>query len=90
MITADEESVKNQLFNGFSTILGSTICAAACEMPVSSGSSDDGTKFALKPPDTPANAAAMPARSSPPTKSTPAAFAAFQYAGVSGLPYRRT
>ena len=61
MISTDEERVKNQLFNGFTVTAGSSNCAAACEIPDKSGSSDEGTKLALKPPETPANAAAIPA-----------------------------
>ena len=40
---------------------GSMSCAAGCVNPWSSGSSALGTGFAEKPPETPANAAAMPA-----------------------------
>ena len=56
-----EAEVKNQLFKGFNSMPGSMICAPAWVMPCSIGSSAEGTKLALKPPDTPAKAAAMPA-----------------------------
>ena len=44
---------------------GSMICAPAIEMPCSIGSNAEGTKLAEKPPETPANAAAMPANGMP-------------------------
>jgi hypothetical protein len=50
------------LLSGLTTIAGSITRAAACVSPASSGSRLDGTKnVAENPPDTPANAAAMPA-----------------------------
>ena len=56
-----EAEVKNQLHRGLTLRAGSRICAADWVKPWSRGSMPDGTKFALKPPDTPAKAAAIPA-----------------------------
>src|SRR5690606_3209810 len=60
-IRIDDKLVNNQLFNGFKSIFGSMICAADCVKLWSNGSILEGIKFALNPPDTPANAAAIPA-----------------------------
>ena len=62
MINTLDAEVKNQLFNGLTAIVGSMICAELCVKLCSNGSIPDGTKLALKPPLTPANAAAIPAR----------------------------
>ena len=56
-----EAEVKNQLHSGFTRMSGSMSWAAPCVKPCRSGSIPDGMKFALKPPETPAKAAAMPA-----------------------------
>jgi hypothetical protein len=56
-----EAPVKNQLLSGFTSRSGAMICAAACVSPERSGSRLEGMKLALKPPDTPAKAAAIPA-----------------------------
>src|SRR5690606_37388038 len=61
-ISKDEAEVKNQLFKGLSWISGSMIWAADWVKPCNSGSIPEGIKFALKPPDTPAKAAAIPAK----------------------------
>jgi hypothetical protein len=61
MMKSVEAAVKYQLQSGFTMRAGAMICAADWVKPWSNGSSEDGRKFALKPPDTPANAAAMPA-----------------------------
>jgi hypothetical protein len=61
MISTLEMPVKYQFESGFTSRSGLMICAAACVRPERSGSRLDGTKFALNPPETPANAAAIPA-----------------------------
>ncbi len=57
-----EIDMKNQLTSGLIAIDGSRTRAASSVIPASIGSIAEGMKLAEKPPDTPANAAAMPAR----------------------------
>ena len=57
-----EAVVKNQLLSGLISMAGSSRRAASWVRPASNGSRLDGTKkVAENPPDTPANAAAIPA-----------------------------
>ena len=56
-----ERLVNSQLHSGLTCTVGSMTLAAAWVMPWSRGSMPEGTKLALKPPETPAKAAAMPA-----------------------------
>ena len=58
----DDEAVKKKLLSGFKLMLGSSICAPDWLIPCNIGSMADGKKFAENPPETPAKAAAMPAR----------------------------
>ncbi len=50
------------MHSGLTVRSGSRICAADWVKPCSSGSMPEGMKLALNPPETPANAQAMPAR----------------------------
>ncbi len=52
---------------GFTRYVGSMIRAASSDSPESSGSTVPSSRLALYPPDTPANAAAMPASGCRPT-----------------------
>ena len=61
MITTEELAVKKKLFNGLRVMSRSMICAPDWDIPCSMGSIADGIKLAEKPPETPANAAAIPA-----------------------------
>ena len=60
-ISTVETAVNTLLLTMLTWALGSKTRAADSVNPWSSGSMPDGMKFALNPPDTPANAAAMPA-----------------------------
>ena len=53
---------------GLTVYVASIILAASSESPASSGSTVPNNKFALNPPETPANAAAIPARGCRPTE----------------------
>ncbi|MNC91640.1 hypothetical protein D3C83_79380 [compost metagenome] len=62
MMSTLEAPVKKMLHSGFTCRAGSRSCAAVWVKPWSRGSMPEGMKLAAKPPDTPANAQAMPAR----------------------------
>jgi hypothetical protein len=60
-ISTHDEAVKIQLASGLTSRCGSRIWTALWVRPCSNGSRLDGTGLAENPPDTPANAAAIPA-----------------------------